>query len=469
MIMRCELDKNEYYDFVLTDDCNIFYRDLSKNKKIEIDFIDIDGLCNKITGDTEPVILKLNKISLTGYDNQLLSGDTIDYAETYNVKERFCFHKINGEDIRNEVDIRNGVEYIKLNGGFYQGFFKLFDYPIEFLEPRMKKGWTVDMLLHLPITSGGTIFYMGTSAEQKYTNLTENEVQILQDKDKLNIEFKDVTRQFSNNLFWQLTGVTDNITNITIDNSTGYTEYTGYYDIKNGIPYIYNTNTKLYYKNDYKDLINNAFCIYIDENGCIRYKNIISANQCEPQEDLLDERETQKYLLDDPFKYITIETGITEQIIDTGNTNDRFINLTIIFERDFEYKDECELKTGDYKKGVLKILINGFVVHRFYDFTEIIPHELDNRKEFQEGVPYNISIGGGTLGLSQAKWIDQAKRINQEKIDFLSDEFGKPFDGGVRSFDFYDIPLYVTEIRDIISKKNIELEIPQKNKMIKQF
>lgn len=446
-MIRCELDKSEYYDFVLTDDCNIFYRDLSKNKKIEIDFI--EGLCNKITGDTEPteyteptgdtepVILK--NISLTGYDNQLLSGDTINYVETYDVKKGFCFHIINEEDIENKDD------YIKLNGGFYQGFFKLFDYPIEFLEPRMKKGWTVDMLLHLPITSGGTVFYMGTSAEQKYTNLTENEVQILQDK--LNIEFKDVTRQFSNNLFWQLTGVTNN--------STGYTGYTGYYDIKNGIPYIYNTNTKLYYKNDYKDLINNAFCIYIDENGCIGYKNIISTNQCE----------TQEYLLDDPFKYITIETGITEQIIDTtatGNT-DRFINLTIIFERDFEYKDECELKTGDYKKGVLKILINGFVVHRFYDFTEIIPHELDNRKEFQEGVPYNISIGGGTLGLSQAKWIDQ------EKPYFLSDEFDKPFDGGVRSFDFYDIPLYVTEIRDIISKKNIELEIPQKNKMIKRF
>lgn len=445
-MIRCELDKSEYYDFVLTDDCNIFYRDLSKNKKIEIDFTE-EELCNKITGYTEPVTL--TNISLTGYDNQLLSGDTIDYDKTYTVEDRFCFHIINEKDIENKKDIENGVDYIKLNGGFYQGFFKLFDYPIEFLEPRMKKGWTVDILLHLPITSGGTIFYMGTSAEQKYTNLTENEVQILQDK--LNIEFKDVTRQFSNNLFWQLTDVTNIITG-----------YTGYYDIKNGIPYIYNTNTKLYYKNDYKDLINNAFCIYIDENGCIGYKNIISTNQCE----------TQEYLLDDPFKYITIETGITEQIIDTttGNTNDnRFINLTIIFERDFEYKDECELKTGDYKKGVLKILINGFVVHRFYNFTEIIPHELDNRKEFQEGVPYNISIGGGTLGLSQAKWIDKTKCINQEKLCFLSDKFNEPFDGGVRSFDFYDIPLYVTEIRDIISKKNIELEMPQKNKMIKQF
>lgn len=455
-MIRCELDKSEYYDFVLTDDCNIFYRDLSKNKKIEIDFI--DELCNKITGDTEPTgytgptgdtePVRLNNISLTGYDNQLLilSGDTIDYDKPYPVKERFCFHIINEEDIEKKDD------YIKLNGGFYQGFFKLFDYPIEFLEPRMKKGWTVDMLLHLPITSGGTIFYMGTSAEQKYTNLTEKEVQILQEE--LNIEFKDVTRQFSNNLFWQLTGVTDNITNITTDIITGYT---GYYDIKNGIPYIYNTNTKLYYKNDYKDLINNAFCIYIDENGCIGYKNIISTNQCE----------TQEYLLDDPFKYITIETGITEQIIDTTDNTDRFINLTIIFERDFEYKDECELKTGDYKKGVLKILINGFVVHRFYDFTEIIPHELDNRKEFQEGVPYNISIGGGTLGLSQAKWIDQ------EKLYFLSDKWIDTFDGGVRSFNFYDIPLYVTEIRDIISKKNIEkdieLEMPQKNKIIKLF
>ena len=36
------------------------------------------------------------------------------------------------------------------------------------------------------------------------------------------------------------------------------------------------------------------------------------------------------------------------------------------------------------------------------DFEEIIPHELNTEKEKQLGVPFNISIGGGTQGLRES-------------------------------------------------------------------
>ena len=52
--------------------------------------------------------------------------------------------------------------------------------------------------------------------------------------------------------------------------------------------------------------------------------------------------------------------------------------------------------------GVLKIYVNGYLFMEIADFEEIIPHELNTEKEKQLGVPFNISIGGGTQGLRES-------------------------------------------------------------------
>jgi surface protein len=53
----------------------------------------------------------------------------------------------------------------------------------------------------------------------------------------------------------------------------------------------------------------------------------------------------------------------------------------------------------DYRKGRLKIYINGKLFWTIEDFEEIIPRALNTDKEKQLGVPFNISWGGGTQGL----------------------------------------------------------------------
>jgi hypothetical protein len=54
-----------------------------------------------------------------------------------------------------------------------------------------------------------------------------------------------------------------------------------------------------------------------------------------------------------------------------------------------------------YRKGRLKIYINGKIFWTIEDFEEIIPRALNTDKEKQLGVPFNISWGGGSQGLRE--------------------------------------------------------------------
>jgi hypothetical protein len=60
------------------------------------------------------------------------------------------------------------------------------------------------------------------------------------------------------------------------------------------------------------------------------------------------------------------------------------------------------LNQVDYRRGLLKLYVNGYLFMIIEDFEEIIPHELDTQKEKQIGVPFNISWGGGTQGLRES-------------------------------------------------------------------
>jgi hypothetical protein len=129
--------------------------------------------------------------------------------------------------------------------------------------------------------------------------------------------------------------------------------------------------------------------------------------------------------------------------------------VTVTFERDFSYDNKCQLKYGEYKKGALSILLNGFTVYRNHKFTEIIPHELDVESKYQEGVPFNISYGGGTQGLYEAVYLDGAKEVD----GILEKFFAGTFDGGVKFIEMYSTPLYSIEIRDTIKNKLSEYDL----------
>lgn len=60
--------------------------------------------------------------------------------------------------------------------------------------------------------------------------------------------------------------------------------------------------------------------------------------------------------------------------------------------------DECV----DTQKGCLSFYVNGKKIYNIEDFSEFIFKPLKNDKEKQIGVPYNISLGGGSVGLKNS-------------------------------------------------------------------
>ena len=63
--------------------------------------------------------------------------------------------------------------------------------------------------------------------------------------------------------------------------------------------------------------------------------------------------------------------------------------------------NEKWLLDKEYRKGRLKIYVNGRRFFTIENFEEIIPRGLNTDKEKQVGVPFNISWGGGTQGLRE--------------------------------------------------------------------
>jgi hypothetical protein len=458
---KTELEKGSYYDFILTNDNRSFERNISDIELFNIDVT--QALCDEIGLKANDNAL-LSNISLTGYDNYFIPPQNalpdviIDPEIEYQVTsgDTFCFHEVSGYTRNLNYTIDKRERYNQLNGGFYQGAFKLFGYPIEFFPNRMKKGWTVNMLIK--ITTGNTInntlnsvfnnpgfiFYLGTRAQNKFSNLTNIEVTKL--KEDYSFQFINTGNLYTTNYY-------------TLDNNP----YVGYYNIYNGLPYTgrsYNTDSKLLKYNDkFKDVINNAFGIRITDNGEIGYRTIYQTDPCYTGETQnlvnitnnsfidytsdCDDHTTKKIIT----KYFTIEESYTKKPI-VKQFNNEYILISVIFDRDFSYDNKCQLKYGEYKRGSLKIYINGFNVYTNNNFNEIIPHELDTEPKYQEGVPFNISFGGGTQGLYESVNFDNDKELP----NILDKFFAGSFIGGVTSIIMYSKPLYPTEIRDYIDK-----------------
>lgn len=497
-----ELEKGTYYDFKLTKDCRPFIRNYDAFMLFHIDVT--ENLCTEI-GNKILQNVTLPNISLTGYDNFFippLTGHSIPDPETEYVitsGDTLCLHAVSGYTSNLRYDISPKLGYNQLFGGFYQGFFKIYGYPVEFMPTRMRKGWTTNLMLHFPVsgvTSGqtlndvfnndGFIYYIGTRAENKYSDLTNVEITRL--KNEYGFTFTDTDNLYTKTGVYQLNGK----------------PYAGYYYIKDGVPYagrysgdinivnnyIYNGpynidgsiisadfkegtvtgSTKLTFFDGYKDIIDNSFGVRILSDGRIGYRTIYATDPCYTGATQEPTGITNNSFIDftndcDDFtigkiitKYFTIEESYTKLPV-ILETNEKFLFVTITFERDFSFENQCLLKYGQYRNGTLTISLNGFTVYRNHKFKEFIPHELDTESKYQESVPFNISFGGGTQGLYEAVYLDPNKHIN----GLLEKFFAGTFEGGVRFIEMYSIPLYITEIRDIIKNKlqNYNLYYPK--------
>ncbi len=111
---------------------------------------------------------------------------------------------------------------------------------------------------------------------------------------------------------------------------------------------------------------------------------------------------------------------------------------------------------GEYRMGTLTFYVNGRRVHVVENYEEIIPRQLNTNKQTQVGVAYNMSWGGGALGLrevlypnscdvqnSSTSWQNQSQQPDQTLI---MNNFAGSFIGGISQMMYYIKPLTPDEI-----------------------
>jgi len=429
-----------------------------------------------------PIVTELCDVGLTGIDNGLvknMSGETIeittglyetesDKFSRYKYDRRMKMHPITGfttsenrlwNDNSYAYDMYyttdgNPVGYFaRLNGGFFQGFYKLPGYDYQVFPQRVSLGWTAEFMLRYRWTGDtsvglnarypdnkGTFFYMGARAENKFYHYADGEP-------KQDTGYTRVT-----------SGLTCMHTCGCASTANTSSECLEVYQPSGGTithctcgcPCNCESHAKYPEKDPLYDGVSNALSLRLSgDTGsprlCVKTYRITGG--CEHSGTCLTG--------------ITYHTGtsVTEWCSTRGIFDDcsgttypnveHWVQIDAVFQRK-EWFDTCDLyeKGGlgllvddvyfatlenrsvtlveppithdpgyippstevvtftdmwteeqKYRLGTMKFYVNGKLFLVAENFEEIIPRLLNVEKEKQIGVAYNISVGGGTQGL----------------------------------------------------------------------
>lgn len=489
-----------------------------------------------------------NYIGYTGVDNGIISyrKDMISNKIFYNLftnsklyiengDKRFVMNKINGNnmifDYSNDIVYEDNIICSKLNGGFYQGFFKLYGEDYDIIPCNFENAMTYEITLKKSKLShdkfilndrhndnDGIFLYIGTRSENKWCK------------------------------YYTIDYVPDNINNGYIDSEYVNSEYIGSNELN--IDYL-KEYSDLYNKDGYFSDGYISSNMYSNCEQCGKYNNDHYV-----EKDYLKEKEDKKYVDDE---YIAKEYKIDENQetytkdgyefsqpnikeiktdnkfiffnhtkdgftindwnennevilsdISVPNTENYFIlcnntkdgydihkieelrrengkkydllgdlyNNALGFQIDkdgkigYKYlirdcdnggykiisefsKNSCidddkwctiDINIVPYVNNLMRIIIyvNGKIKLISSKIEKINIRAINDLKDKQISVPYNISIGGGTQGLCDVIYYNYRKLPSY--IFPLEKEFGGSFIGYIKSFKIYDCSLNKNEI-----------------------
>ncbi len=177
--------------------------------------------------------------------------------------------------------------------------------------------------------------------------------------------------------------------------------------------------------NPYNDLYDNAFALRITDKGEIGYR--LLTKDCNKEG-----RDKTKIL--EGYSY--------ENIIPSCEW--AMINVRVTF------------LGGDKMK--LMFYVNGKLKYVTSELPRINLRQLNDIYDKQEGVPYNISIGGGTQGLAET--IQYNYMLNPTRVYPLERYFGGTFIGYIKSFKMYDC---------LLDKEMIEYNYKANKEFLRDF
>lgn len=160
-----------------------------------------------------------------------------------------------------------------------------------------------------------------------------------------------------------------------------------------------------YAYNVFNDLTHNALGFKINTDGSISYRYMLTGDE------IIEETSQPGLVLDNEWCNIHIK------LIRKGGNNET----------------DCP---DNYQQAKMQIYIyvNGYLKLVSKELPELMLKPLNDTPERQEGVPYNISIGGGTQGLTERVLLDYYDRTDYELP--LEKNFGGSFIGDIKNFTF---------------------------------
>lgn len=495
----CRLINDKYIDLMLSKD-DIILNNNAKLATF-INFKNIQGkhLVSEVAWENSVISDKiLTNFGFTCVDNgfvnyerdkisnneflELFTNTKFDLS-TFN--DKFFVTEVNGNANIFKYPIEKYDDFISLKGGFYQGFFKIYGDSYQTLPNKINKEWIFNFSLRRKDyeisektlnnkypDNNGIFFFIGTRAENKFWELYKKDDKMEDYKFNFeNNELSEVIKQqyhvpvicddiidtcetdsyFSDEYLQNQSMIHDlnlNDTNEHPINQTGFYEnetdnkfiifnrtedgfttktwkddynfvLTGQ-TIKHNINYFqYLNNTKNGYNknninklieensipyNVLKDIECNALCFKINNDGTIGYRYL--ANCCE--------------LIEENSKYSVINM-------------DEWVDIKIKIKR------KSNFLQNSYKQGSIKIYfyVNDYLKLVSKELPEVMLFPLNDCPEKQEGVPYNISIGGGSQGLSERILLNFYD--NTQYLLPIEKYFAGTFIGDVKDFSFYYI------------------------------
>jgi len=429
-----------------------------------------------------PKVTELCDVGLTGIDNGLvkkMSGETIeittglytnnsDKYSRYKYDRRMKLHPITGfttteNRLWNDNSYNYNLNYAtdggdvgyfaRLNGGFFQGFYKIPGYDYQIFPQRMPLGWTAEFMLRYRWTGDtnvglndrypdnkGTFFYMGSRAENKFYHYADGEPK----------QDTGYTRVTSGLTCMETCGCASSAntasTCLQVYQISGGTS-------KNcacGCSCECSVNAQYPEKNPLYDGVSNGLslrlsgdtgsprlCIktYRITGGCetsgtcytgLTYATGTSVTEWCSTRGIFDDCKNTPYINVEHWVQIDAvfqrnqwldtcdlyEKGGLGLIVDTIYTATPANNSVSLIEPPLTHELPYDPATTEivtfndnwteeikYRLGTLKLYVNGKLFMVAENFEEIIPRLLDVQREKQIGVGYNISIGGGTQGL----------------------------------------------------------------------
>lgn len=428
--------------------------------------------------------ISLCDIGLTGVDNgfvQNLTGETLTISSG---DCRLFLTRVSGQTYNYDWSVLSGSvgNYINLCGGFFQGFWKLQGFDYQVLPKRNELGWTAEFWLYKTDTclSGNTgttlndiypnnkgfFFYMGARSENKFWNLFSGETgyTICNGSETIS-PLPRIYDPVDTNSFLFFSSCQQSTCNCNKSINTGNTDCFNPYDVYGdcGNPcsscgsdtckgncttingFIASTAQcechsvsaiTIYNKNPESDVIGNNIGFRIKDDGSIGYRTITYSANC---------RDCCTPITGSSVSGISI----VEQYSLSGMVEDnKWTHVAIVFKRYSKLncvENEKYPPFPDFRKGKLMFFVNGYLKFSINDFDEILFKDFDESKYKIEGVPYNISIGGGIQGLIESQTFNGPDM--EDKNLLLEQNFAGTFIGGVSKFRLYDVPLDVTKIR----------------------